>query len=542
MNRNYADTIVNNYIKRIYSYVSQRVSCEQDVCDLAQDICFQIYKSALVKEFYAEDAFVWKVAKHALANYYRKKQKTYFTISLEDADLDFEDGNGGLEHHLIAQENYLKIRQEIAYLSKMQRRIIIMFYYEEKKQSEIADILNIPLGTVKWHLKEARKELKKGMETMRNRKDLKFNPIEFDKVALCGSDGDIGAAINFFRSALSQNIIYCIYQQELTIEEIADALGVSPIYIESELEFLEEYSLVIKKKNRYISNILIEEATEESCQKHKHIYETAAAAIANRLFDEIISGGYLNSEDIYGPENDRNFIMWSLIFYLLAWAESDDLKKKITFDEVAELRADGGKNIITASVKTPAGEKYQQETHLAQLCGPCWNESNGIMLWLIDADWTEKRVKPHYGGPNIERDLKLLNRFAKGESLSEDDYAFMCQNHYIKKTANGFALNIVVLKEGNVKQQLFTLTKQIKNDVLHEIETELTAYKAWVLEYEHLPVHLKKQREFGLQHMFHSDGWFMLYAKKALVESGRLKLVDREQKFNVTEMMILSNN
>lgn len=539
MKREYASEIVNQYMKRIYSYVSQRISNEQDVCDVAQDICFHIYKAAIAKEIYALDAFIWKAAKHTLANYYRKKQKLYYMISLEETDLDFEDGKNSTLQDMIALEDYHKIRQEIAYLSKMQRKIIIMFYYEGKKQSKIADLLHMPLGTVKYYLSEAKKELKKGMGKMRDKKDLKFNPIEFEMAGFCGSNGEMGNVINFFRSALSQNVMYCISNQELTIAEIADILNVSPVYIESELDFLEKYSLVIKKKERYISNILIDEVTEEFCQRHKQIYEKTSSLIACRLFDEIIGGSYLDSDDIYGPDHDKNYIMWSLIFYLLAQAENPSSEKMITFDEVAELREDGGKNLITASIKTPAGEKYIQETHLDQFCGPCWNASHGIILWLIDGDWTEKRVTAHYGGPNIERDLMLLKRFTKDEKLSEDDYAFLCKKHYIKKTEQDFILNLVILKEGKVKEQLFALANKIKSEVLHDIDIELTAYKKWVLESEPLPPHLQKQRCYHLQHMFYSDGWFMLYAKKALVESGRLLPVNDEQKFSVTQIMII---
>lgn len=356
MKKDNADNIVNTYMKRIYSYVSHRVSNEQDACDLVQDICFHIYQAACVKEIYSIDAFVWKTVRHALANYYRRKQKLYYTISLEETDLNFEDNSNSVLQDLVALEDYHKIRQEIAYLSKMQRKIIIMFYYEGKKQSEIADILKIPLGTVKYYLREAKTELKKGMEKMRDKKDLKFNPIEFEIAGFCGSNGEMGNVMNFFRSALSQNIIYCISKEALTIETIADMLHVSPVYVESELDFLETYSLVIKKKNHYISNILIDEPTEEFCKKHKQIYEKTSSLIACRLFDEIMTGSYLDSTDIYGPEHDKNYILWSLLFYLLAETENDFAENAISFDEVAELRADGGKNLITASIKTPAGK------------------------------------------------------------------------------------------------------------------------------------------------------------------------------------------
>lgn len=75
----------------------------------------------------------------------------------------------------------------MAYLSKLQRRSVIAFYYKNKKLNAIADKLDLPLGTVKWHLFEAKKDLKKGMDTMRHISGLTFDPIRFDRCETHGS-------------------------------------------------------------------------------------------------------------------------------------------------------------------------------------------------------------------------------------------------------------------------------------------------------------------------------------------------------------------
>ena len=130
-------------------------------------------------------------------------------------------------------------------------------------------------------------------------------------------------------------------------------------------------------------------------------------------------------------------------------------------------------------------------------------------------------------------------RYGK-EALSADDYAFLCQKGYIKKSAEGFRFAIAVMSEGETKKQLFDLTKQIKNQVLQEFSTEIETYKIWVMENTNYPKHLKKQKEFGLQSVFHADGWFMLYAKKALEESGRLKPITEAQKIGASEILIVN--
>ena len=50
-----------------------------------------------------------------------------------------------------------RLQTEIAYLSKLQRRIFSEYYFENRKQTDIAIELGIPFGTVKWHLFESKK-------------------------------------------------------------------------------------------------------------------------------------------------------------------------------------------------------------------------------------------------------------------------------------------------------------------------------------------------------------------------------------------------
>lgn len=537
MGKEYAEQVVEKYMKSIYRYVEKRISDEQDAKDIVQEICLKIYKSLLTKEVYSQEAFIWTVVRHVLANYYRSKKRACYNISVDAQEIEIADGKKAHLDNLIDMEEHEKIRKEIAYLSKTQRTILIMYYYEEKKQSEIAEILNIPLGTVKWHLSEAKNELRKGMKKMRNISDLKFNPVKFSMVSLSGSTGEMGDAINFLRSALSQNIVYVIKEEFHTVEEIADAIGVSPVYVESELEFLEKYSIVIRNKDKYISNIIVEEMNKKMTERHEELYKNISSEMANELYDRIIQSGLLKSNDITGK--DENYIMWSLIFYLLSEVKSDYFNENISFDEAAVMRADGGKNIITASVWSRDSEEYGKKTGIFKQYGPCWNSDERVKLWLIDGEWTGKRVDGNYGGPNIERDLKLLYKFYMGEKLLEYDYAYLLQNHYIKKMGNDFEFEIVVLKEGDTYKKLWELTKEVKNMLMPKINNALNEYKRDLKESSRLPESLEKQRDFTLQYIFSSDGWFMLYARKALEESGRLKPVDTDLRYSISELLIV---
>ncbi|MBR4962105.1 MAG: RNA polymerase sigma factor, partial [Clostridia bacterium] len=180
MTRQDAENIITEYTKPIYGFALKRCRNLQDAEDLAQEIVLKAFRVLIVRDDIADPAkFIWTIAHNALSNYYRDAARTIVGVPVEEiadqlADPDAKtDGEG-------EDDIPKRLQQEIAYLSGTQRRIVIAYYYENRKQADIAAELGIPVGTVKWHLFEAKKELKRGMETMRETSELKFNPIKFD--------------------------------------------------------------------------------------------------------------------------------------------------------------------------------------------------------------------------------------------------------------------------------------------------------------------------------------------------------------------------
>ena len=264
MNRQDAEKIITEYLKPIFGFALKRCKSIHDAEDLSQEIAARAFRALLVRDDIADmGKFIWTVAHNALSNYYRDAAKSMVMVGVsidEVAELiadpcsepDPDDNTESLH----------RLRTEIAYLSGLQRRIVIAYYFEHRRQADIARELGIPLGTVKWHLFEAKKELKRGMDTMRKPSELKFNPIKFHSYGVNGSVGK-KSPDEFFRSALSQNICYCVHNTAKTINDIADDLGVSPVYVETEVEFLEEYGFLQAQKDKYIVNFIISEPTAE---------------------------------------------------------------------------------------------------------------------------------------------------------------------------------------------------------------------------------------------------------------------------------------
>lgn len=540
MNREDAEKITTEYLKPVFGFALKRCKTLEDAEDLSQEIMTKIFLALIGRDDITDTSkFIWTVAHNCLSNYYRDNSHSFSGVSIDDIAEFLCDNSGDISSALIKQQEISKLQSEIAYLSKLQRRIVIAYYYENKKQNEIAENLNIPVGTVKWHLFEAKKELKRGMEFMRNPSELKFNPIKFDMCSFSGKIGTKGDISNFFRSAISQNIAYTVKKEAKTINEIAEELGVSPVYVESEAEYLEEYGFLLKEKDKYLCNILIDEPTEEINRLHDEMYMKAAKIFANELYDELNETDLLDNGTILGGY-DKNFILWALIPYISAFSSEKKTDKSISFSDVYTVRPDGGKNICYASVSSSDTKPPMYNENMKVFRGPFWNGlTDKITLWTIDSEWSNKRITENYQ-LSVVRDLTLLNNHLNDVILSEEDYACLAEKGYISvwgKPDELFkaSLRIIYIKDEETKKKLLSFGDKIKDKHKEEFEKLKAPYIKAVLE--NTPKHLQKMRMYGLQYIFHNDAWFILHCLKILAGNGKLKLPTEEQKQSLTTVL-----
>jgi len=204
VNRQEAEKTITEYLKPIFGFALKRCKSIHDAEDLSQEIAIRTFRALLTRDDIADKSkFIWTVAHNTLSNYYRDTAKSIIGVSIDEVAERIADPHSEIDAD-DNTETVHRLQTEIAYLSRLQRRIVIAYYFENRKQSDIAKELGIPLGTVKWHLFEAKKELKRGMDTMRKASELKFNPVKFHSYGINGSVGT-KSPDEFFRSTLSQN-------------------------------------------------------------------------------------------------------------------------------------------------------------------------------------------------------------------------------------------------------------------------------------------------------------------------------------------------
>lgn len=162
------DELTLMYKDAVFSIVYRMVHNQQEAEDLTQEAFIKAYNSiSHFNEEYAFSTWLFKIATNNCIDFFRKRKlKTYSmdkSIKYKDEEIqqEYADSEPTADKTLLAKEKSKTIRQAIDQLPGKYRTAIVLRHHDEKSYEEIADILNLPLGTVKARIFRAREMLKK---------------------------------------------------------------------------------------------------------------------------------------------------------------------------------------------------------------------------------------------------------------------------------------------------------------------------------------------------------------------------------------------
>jgi RNA polymerase sigma factor (sigma-70 family) len=160
--------IVDRFHGQIFNFIFRMVKNRAEAEDLTQETFIKAFNAlSSFNSDYAFSTWLYKIAVNNSIDHFRKKRlKTCSLdtpIKAKDGDLlrEFPDTNHGPESGLLAKEKRLQIQQAIDSLPEKYRKAILLRHTQDKSYEEIAEELNIPLGTVKVRIFRAREMLKK---------------------------------------------------------------------------------------------------------------------------------------------------------------------------------------------------------------------------------------------------------------------------------------------------------------------------------------------------------------------------------------------
>ncbi len=158
--------LMSAYRRPVYSYLVRNGVAEADRDDIFQSIFLKIHAAA---ESYDPSRplapWLFTIVANTVRNHFRAHTVPIAAVPSDDSrdPLDLPDPNPGPEQVAAARETVAWLEEARLALPPAQREVLLLVTVAGLRQQEVAHSLNLPLNTVKTHLRRARLTLADGL-------------------------------------------------------------------------------------------------------------------------------------------------------------------------------------------------------------------------------------------------------------------------------------------------------------------------------------------------------------------------------------------
>ena len=156
--------LFHEYKNLVYKTAYLMLGNAGDAEDALQEVFVQVHRSLATFQPSKGAFTTWlhRITMNRCLN--RRRKRRLFTLSLDKVSPASLTGHSSSFESRLAEEE--TVQQALNRLSEKQRAVVILRYYWDLSYAEMAQILDIPVGTVKSRLNLALKTLRKKLEAV----------------------------------------------------------------------------------------------------------------------------------------------------------------------------------------------------------------------------------------------------------------------------------------------------------------------------------------------------------------------------------------
>jgi RNA polymerase sigma-70 factor (ECF subfamily) len=165
--KNAFETIIKKYQKPLFNYIRRMVGEQELAMDFTQEVFLKTYSSLhTYQSSYKFSTWLFKIASNYLIDYWRKKKLDTFSIDQkhknDSYNLTFQvpDNESSISKKFELNEMKAKIEQVLEKIPASLRELFIWRHINELSYQEIAEIKDLPEGTIKNRIFQAKERVR----------------------------------------------------------------------------------------------------------------------------------------------------------------------------------------------------------------------------------------------------------------------------------------------------------------------------------------------------------------------------------------------
>lgn len=162
------DVLIRRHERRAYQYAYRLTQNQDDAADIVADAFVRV--NSALKNFRGQSAFgtwLYRIITNCALDF-RKKDKSSRTVSLDagpqgqgmEVERQIEDDGPGPTEEAERSAREAAVQDALSKMPDYQQAMLVMYHVENLAYEEIAEALDLPLGTVKSRLNRARLALR----------------------------------------------------------------------------------------------------------------------------------------------------------------------------------------------------------------------------------------------------------------------------------------------------------------------------------------------------------------------------------------------
>jgi len=162
--------LVLRYQRRIFNLVYRMVQHYEEASEITQDAFLAAWQG--LPSFRGDARFatwIYRIAYNCALKQIeaRKRDKALQTVLQAEQTLDgLDDRQREADAGLAAREQQAVVQEQLSYLPAKYRIVLVLRHLQEMTYEEMAEILAMPVGTIKTHLFRARNLLKERLQAL----------------------------------------------------------------------------------------------------------------------------------------------------------------------------------------------------------------------------------------------------------------------------------------------------------------------------------------------------------------------------------------
>lgn len=467
------DQITEQLVEETYMFCYKRLNNPTDAEDLAQDILYEALKVLRNgREIHSFNSYYWKLAHNRYAALINRRSKLPTTVSLESSEVIRQNDFDTMLDDMVSEETAKDIHFIVSRLSRLHREVLIEYYLKGNKIEDISRNLNVPVGTIKRRLFDAKHTVKERINTMPKISFLSYAPSTIEiwhKGRL-----DFPPLAN---DLLTKQIVVCCANEAKTVAQLSEELSVAPVYIEDKISQLVSADLMkVSIKDRYLTDFIIvhKNSVIQMLEELDKLWEVVGDFMGkkiNKLWEKICD------IDFYGIQFGKEYLNW-ILFYLASGSFGRKLIEK--WQTTDNFKSYGGysKPFRIMGQVTYADEKLYDYDPRSVYWGSRHShiETVNCGKFIYVNAYSAKPFDLDRGyfidGFNIPLIMKLTaDPDPVLNSKEEEQLAFFAEKGIVEKTDNGFMPRLMIISSSKEKQLQDLFDEEFADIAAHYAET-----------------------------------------------------------------------